>query len=245
MHNSDSTISLTCAQAREADRRAIQEFGIPGVVLMENAGRSAAEVILEVLGDAGAVVHGKPCDIYCGPGNNGADGYVIARYLANAGMVVQINLAMPRERLSGDAGVHFGIVEKMGLVIHEPPCHAAYGDRDDLNLGGATVVVDALLGTGSVGPPRGTVRGMIRTINAMKQRFASTVTVFAIDVPSGLDADTGIAGDPTIRANHTITFMAQKRGFLSSDANPFLGQTHVADIGIPSRIVERVSQMSL
>jgi NAD(P)H-hydrate epimerase len=226
-HDPDYGLTLTRAQSREADRRAIEEFGIPGVVLMENAGRSATEIIQSVASGSRNVV------ILCGPGNNGGDGYVIARYLANAGLSVQIVLAMARERIRGDAAVHFGVVEKMGLEIVEA--------QDSPNLALAGIIVDALLGTGSAGDPRSPISELILQIN--KSRIPGS-NVFAIDVPSGLDTDTGIPGSPTVVADHTVTFMASKTGFAAETARACLGQVHVVDIGIPPGIIKACSSGS-
>jgi NAD(P)H-hydrate epimerase len=211
---------LTREQVRALDRRAIDEFGIPGVVLMENAGRGAAEVLLS-LG-----VHG-PVAVCCGKGNNGGDGLVIARHLAGHGVAVRVLLFCQPEELSGDAAVNYQPVAKMGL-----PLTVYAGEKLNLSaleneLAAAEWVVDALFGTGLSGPVRAPLDGVIETINRCPGR------VLAVDIPSGLDCDTGQALGPTVRAHHTVTFAARKMGFASPAARPWLGRVHLVGIGVP------------
>ena len=223
---SNSEIILTRAEAREADRIAIEDYGIPGVVLMENAGRGAAEIIARLAGDRRTV------QIYCGPGNNGGDGYVIARHLTMAGFNVRVILACERGRIGGDAAVNLRIIEKMGFPIE--------GQGNPRPRESAELIVDALLGTGSSGDPRGEIAEAINLINKKKVQ-APTSIVFAVDIPSGLDADSGAAANPTVRADHTITFMGLKRGFTTECAKEYVGKVHVAHIGSPAELIKRES----
>src|SRR5437762_4226923 len=167
---------LNREQVREIDRRAIEEFGVPGVVLMENAGRGAAEVLLS-LGANGPVV------ICCGKGNNGGDGFVIARHLDNRGVGVRVLLFARPEELTGDAAVNFRIIERAGLPILIQPDLAALAGE----LAPAAWVVDALFGTGLSGALRPPFDAIIAAINA------SGRPVLAVDIPSGLDCDTGLS----------------------------------------------------
>ncbi|MFN4260396.1 MAG: NAD(P)H-hydrate epimerase [Gemmataceae bacterium] len=206
--------------AREVDRRAIEELGIPGVVLMENAGRNAAELLL-ALGVTGRVL------ICCGRGNNGGDGFVMARHLAIQKIPVRVLLFGAREELRGDAATHFTSIERMGV-----PLEVLAGEqwcRDTLrrHLQEAAWVVDALFGTGLSGPVRAPLDQVIEAINA------SSARVLAVDIPSGLDCDTGQPLSATVRADHTVTFVAAKQGFSAPAARPYLGQVHVVDIGAP------------
>ncbi|HYV36542.1 MAG TPA: NAD(P)H-hydrate epimerase [Gemmataceae bacterium] len=207
---------LTRAQVREIDRRAIEEFGVPGVVLMENAGRGAAEILLS-LGVKGPVV------ICCGKGNNGGDGFVIARHLDNRGIPVQVLLFAKPEDLTGDAAINYRIIERCGMPLLIQP--------DSLKLQALLAstdwIVDALLGTGLSGVVRGPIESVIRSINA------SAKPVLAVDIPSGLDCDSGQSLGTTIRATHTVTFVAEKVGFANPMAKEYLGQVHVVDIGAP------------
>lgn len=219
--------TLTRAQVREVDRIAIEEFGIPGVVLMENAGRSAAKILLA---DA------KPphrVAVVCGRGNNGGDGFVIARHLADAGVPVEVFLACDPATLSGDARTNFDIIERMALPLvgfDSPEAIASAAGR----LHAAAIIIDALLGTGFTGEVRPPLDQVIAAINASPGR------VIAIDVPSGLDCDTGRPTNATVRADETITFVAMKQGFARAEAAAFTGRVHVVDIGAPPQIIERV-----
>jgi NAD(P)H-hydrate epimerase len=214
---------LSREQSRALDRRAIEEFGVPGVVLMENAGRGTAESLL-ALGVAG------PVAICCGKGNNGGDGFVIARHLDNRGVAVRVLLFCRPEELTGDAAVMYGIIARSGLPI---TVHAGAVNTDDLRreLGTAEWVVDALFGTGLTGPVRAPFDAVIEAMNAAPGR------ILAVDIPSGMDCDTGQPLGATVRAQHTATMAALKKGFVEPAAQPWLGQVHVIDIGVPRRVL--------
>lgn len=225
-----SPFSLTRAQVRELDRRAMTEFGVPGVVLMENAGRGAAELLIRLNADRQRVL------IVCGPGNNGGDGFVMARHLENAGLTVWTFLFLPNPAgLSGDAAVQEQIWTRSGH--RTPAIHNGLSDHlrrvllEDLTLQRGWIV-DALFGTGltrPLGPPFDEV---VTAVNA------SGRPVLAVDLPSGLDCDTGEPLGPTIRATHTATFVAPKAGFENPAARPWLGEVHVLDIGAPKKLVD-------
>jgi NAD(P)H-hydrate epimerase len=219
---------LTRDQIREVDRRAIEEFGIPGIVLMENAGRSCAE-LLRGLGIAGRVT------VCCGKGNNGGDGFVIARHLDNWGVPVRVLLFARPDHLTGDAQTNFAILHKSGLpiIVHEGPDV----DRNALRreLGGAAWVVDALFGTGLGGPLRAPFDGIVEAVNG------GPAQVLAVDLPSGLDCGTGLPVGPTVRAHHTATFVALKKGFAVPGAKEWVGQVHVIDIGVPRAVLQAIN----
>jgi NAD(P)H-hydrate epimerase len=215
---------LSRAEVRELDRRAVEEYGVPGVVLMENAGRGAAEVLLW-LRVRGQVV------ICCGKGNNGGDGFVIARHLDNAGVSVRVLLFCAPEDLSGDAAINQRIIARAGLSIRIVTDKILNTELIRQELASAEWVVDALFGTGLSGPVREPFDGVIAAINESPAR------VLAVDIPSGLDCDTGAPVGPTIRAHHTVTFVAQKRGFANPMARDWLGQVHVVDIGAPRAVL--------
>jgi len=208
------------------DRRAAEEYGLGGLVLMENAGRGVADR-LEALGISGPVV------ICCGKGNNAGDGFVIARHLDLRGYEVRVLVWAEADELTGDAGVNFRVLQKMSLslVLFGKGHDAA---QLDAALAGAAWIVDALLGTGARGEPRAPLDAVIDQLNA------SPVPKLAVDLPSGLDCDTGEAAGHTIRAAHTCTFLAPKLGFLAPGAERYTGQVHVLDIGAPRRLVEDV-----
>jgi NAD(P)H-hydrate epimerase len=207
---------LTRAESRDFDRRAITEFGIPSLVLMENAGRGTVDV-LQALGVRGPVV------VCCGKGNNGGDGLVIARHLANRAIPTRVLLFAPADQLAQDAAVQWHIVQRLRL-----PAQVWSGDDVQLQsvLAGAEWIVDALFGTGLRGPMRPPFNRIAELINA------SGKPVLAVDIPSGLDAETGLPMGATVRATHTITFVAPKVGFQQPAAAAWLGQLHVVDIGV-------------
>jgi NAD(P)H-hydrate epimerase len=221
-------LTLNRRQSREVDRRAVDEFGMNGLVLMENAGRGVADLLCG-LGIAGPVL------VCCGKGNNGGDGFVVARHLDLRGYAVRILLWARPGELRGDAAANFEIATRAGLPID---VFAADHDaaRLDRRLADAAWVVDALLGTGSQGAPRRPLDAAIRQLNDQG------AAIVAVDLPSGLDADTGAAAEPTIRARHTCTFVAAKPGFLVPGADQFTGQVHVVDIGVPRRLVDSVAR---
>jgi len=214
---------LNREQLRQLDRRASDEYGVSGLVLMENAGRGVADKLCE-LAAAG------PVAIFCGPGNNGDDGFVLARHLDLRGIAVKVALCAARDKLSGDAATNFRILEKSGMAI--------YDVRDAKNVETVAAetawIVDALLGTGARGEPRAELAAVIDAINRQ------AAPVLAIDLPSGLDCDTGITSQHTIRAAHTCTLVAAKPGFDAPGANDYTGQVHVLDIGAPRKLLEDV-----
>ena len=219
---------VTRDQVRRIDKLAVERYGISGIVLMENAGRNAASIIDDDYGPTGQAF------ICCGPGNNGGDGCVIARHLDNFGWTVRVMLAGDPARLTHDAKVNYGIVEAMGL---DPVV------TSDLNgqlktagtVRGDEIVVDALLGTGFRGEVRSPTAELIHAINATENR-----SVVAIDLPSGLDCDSGTPSNATVCADLTVTFVAAKVGFEAKSAESYLGRVVVADIGAPRELIEQV-----
>ncbi|MEW6276245.1 MAG: NAD(P)H-hydrate dehydratase [Bacillota bacterium] len=209
---------VTAAEMRELDRQAIEEYGIPGVVLMENAGIKVVEVIREMLGD----VRGKKISIFVGKGNNGGDGLVVARHLFNLGAGVKVYLLASPEEITGDAFLNLRIWQKMGQEIR------TIADRDEFDLEESDLLVDAIFGTGFRGVPREPAASVIEAINA------SGKPVVAVDIPSGLEADTGLARGPCIRAVRTVTFGLPKLGLVLEPGASYAGKLHVADISIPA-----------
>jgi NAD(P)H-hydrate epimerase len=219
-------VLLSRDESRDLDRRAIQEYGMPGVVLMENAGRGCAD-LLRSLG-----VHG-PVVICCGKGNNGGDGFVIARHLDNAQIPVRVLLFATPEDLAGDAAIHYRSIAQAGLPI-ESPGPRPDGDWLRQALAPAEWIVDALFGTGLTGPVRPPLDQVIAAMNHRSAR------VLAVDIPSGLDCDTGQPLGPTVRADHTATFVSLKIGFSNPTAQAWLGRIHIVDIGIPRALISSV-----
>lgn len=218
--------SLTRAEVREIDRLTIEEFHLPGIVLMENAGRNAAWLLHERASAARVV-------IVCGKGNNGGDGFVMARHLENLGHAVRLVLACDPSDLRGDAATNWRVVEvsRIPSKVLADASQAVWAQ----DLAGADWIVDALLGTGATGAARGVIATAIEAVNAVAAR--DQVGVFAVDLPSGLDCDTGIAAGACIRAAVTGTFVARKRGFDRPAAHESLGEVHVLDIGAPAEVL--------
>jgi NAD(P)H-hydrate epimerase len=205
---------------RAVDRAAINEYGIPGIVLMENAARALADEALAMMPEsAGLVV------IVCGSGNNGGDGWALARHLHNAGSGVRI-APLGEPRAGGDAAVNCRICRNMKLreiIPADLPAHLAVCD----------LVVDAIFGTGLDRPVTGVAASTIESINH------SGRPVLAVDVPSGLDCDTGQPLGSTIRAARTVTFVARKPAMNVEAAAAYTGAVVVADIGVPGELLER------
>ena len=220
---------LSREQVREVDRWAIDDWGMAGLVLMENAGRGCVDVLCS-LG-----VHG-PVAICCGRGNNAGDGFVIARHLDLRGHAVRVLLFGDPAELRGDAAANFSLLEKCGLAVRV--VRASDDDAWQVDLDGAEWIVDALLGTGAKGPPRPPLDRVIERRNQQPARR------LAVDLPSGLDCDTGQAAPATFRADHTCTFVAAKRGFAAPAAQLYLGQVHVLDIGVPQKLVDQAARRS-
>lgn len=216
---------LTRHWVREIDRRAIAEFGMSGLVLMENAARGAVELLLK-LGAAGPIV------IACGKGNNAGDGFAMARLLDERRVPVKVLLWSDPAKLIGDAAANFAILQKCQIPIKVYDHYDAHSL--DHQLTGCDWIVDALLGTGASGEPRTPLDQVIAHLNRHPaQRLA-------IDLPSGLDCDTGVAARATIRADHTVTFVAPKPGLLLESAKTYVGKMHIAQIGAPRILVEDV-----
>jgi NAD(P)H-hydrate epimerase len=220
--------TLSRAQVREIDRRAIEEYGVPGIVLMENAGRGAAEVLMPLVSDEASVL------IICGSGNNGGDGFVIARHLDLRGIPVKVWLAAHPDKLTPDAAMNYQIVVKSGIRCEVCELPAINGLLYDINAYQQDVMVDALFGTGLSGPLGDPYDRIVAEINDKNGG-----TVVAIDIPSGLHCDTGKPLGPCVRADHTVTFIAPKAGFTNPEAKEWLGEVHVVGIGAPRVLLEQ------
>ena len=192
---------------------------------MENAAIHVVEVLKHITGSKSLLV-----DIVCGGGNNGGDGLAVARHLHNANYRVRLLLAVKPEKYSGDALINYRIVDRMKLTIipSEQILQHLADEEPDL-------IVDALFGTGLNQSPR---QDSIQIINAMNQNSAP---ILAIDLPSGLDCDTGLPLGPTcVVAHTTVTFVAEKAGFANPNSTQFAHQVVVADIGCPKEIIAQV-----
>jgi NAD(P)H-hydrate epimerase len=222
---------LSRAQMRAFDRHAIEACHVPSVVLMENAGRGATDVLVRTLleGDA----EGATVVVVCGTGNNGGDGFVIARHLLVRGGKVEAYLVGDAARLTPDARTQHDAWRGLGGVVHELGAGADVALLDRATAE-ADVVVDALFGTGLDRPIEGHHARVVASMNA------SPAPVFAVDLPSGLDADTGGALGVVVEASVTVTFAHHKLGLLTPAGAERAGEVHVVDIGVPAALVAHV-----
>ena len=222
-------VGLTTEQMVEVDRLMIEEYGILLMQMMENAGRNLAELAWRMLGGAGEVVTGMPGHegkrvvVLCGRGNNGGGGMAAARHLHNRGAAVGVKLVGDPAGMKEIPAHQWDILQVMGLT-----------QADDPDLSRADLVVDALIGYGLSGNPRGVTAEWIRRANAAGR------PILALDAPSGLDTTTGSAGDPCIKAQSTMTLALPKVGLLSPGAAAVTGGLYVADISVPPELYRRL-----
>lgn len=237
----EGALTVDRAGLREIDRLAVDEFGLPSVVLMENAARGVAGACLERLRESprSGVV------ICCGPGNNGGDGFAAARHLHNAGAKVVIVLAADPGDLARDAAMNHAVARRMGIPVARADAAEPRATFDSVadELDAPLVVVDALLGTGLDRPVTGALAEMIASINAARRAGAFVV---AVDLPSGMNADTGeplgAPPDDGVHADVTVTFVGVKPGFWTARARPYLGRVQVVDIGAPAELSRRFAR---
>jgi NAD(P)H-hydrate epimerase len=214
---------VTAAEMRALDRATIDDIGIPALTLMETAGRAVAHVALEMLETSGHIA------VVCGPGNNGGDGFVAARVLRDLGHDAVVYLAAPRDSVKGDAAAHLAILERAGgfvRMIDSPPGLDELGDE----IANAILAIDALFGVGLARPITGHLADVVAAINAAPLRLA-------VDIPSGLDADTGRVLGTCVEADGTVTMAALKIALASAPGFAHCGTIDVADIGVPSGVI--------
>ncbi|MGQ0613030.1 MAG: NAD(P)H-hydrate epimerase [Planctomycetaceae bacterium] len=210
---------LNRREARTLDRIAIEELGIPGLLLMENAGRGIAAAAREMLaGDP------KPVLVTCGPGNNGGDGFAAARHLLAADVDVRVHLAAPAESHDpgSDAGRNLAMLRALRAPVTTKP-----------RFRESALVVDALFGTGLTRPLEGAWAALVARING------AGVPVLAVDIPSGLDADTGGILGAAVRATVTATMVAPKAGFDRGEGPAHVGRVVVVGLGYPASSIDR------
>jgi NAD(P)H-hydrate epimerase len=217
---------FTAEEMRRLDERAVTALGIPGATLMENAGRGAAAVVLDVLGTRR---RGARVTLVCGKGGNGGDGFVAARWLKRAGARPTVWVTAAESEMRGDAAAKLRALRRCGVRPRRVESEAAVA----ADLGAADLVVDALLGTGSRGAPSGLVARLIELINGAGR------PVVALDIPSGASADGEPVSGPAVRAAVTATFAGLKRGLLAGPAASLAGRLRVVPIGIPEAEVGR------
>jgi NAD(P)H-hydrate epimerase len=224
---------FTAEEMRRLDQRAISELGIPGRTLMENAGRAAADVVLDALRERRRGPRGARVVVVCGKGGNAGDGFVAARRLRAHDVRVRVLLLNAPAEIGGDAAVKYRELRRSGIrpeIVGDAAAATAALARADL-------VVDAMLGTGARGSPTPPIARMIERINA------SGRPVVALDVPSGLSADGDPPPGPVVRATLTVTFAGLKRGLLLGEGAALAGRVRVAPIGIPPAEVSREARL--
>lgn len=243
-HTPSEILVFSRAGARDLDRAASAELGMPSILLMENAAVAVAQACVELIAARGL----RRIGVVCGPGNNGGDGLALARHLANRGVDPLVALAAAPGAYRGDAAVNLHIVEQMGLRVLDPIVSLApqcaleilhrdgrdhSGDRDPKDV----LVVDALVGTGLDRPVSPPMDQAIRWMNSLRGRGATTV---AVDIPTGLDCDSGRPlGPMAVRADVTVTLAGLKRGFLEPQSREYTGGILVGDIGVPVSLMKR------
>ncbi|RUL53573.1 NAD(P)H-hydrate dehydratase [Lysinibacillus antri] len=206
------------------DQYTMETIGLPGVVLMENAGGAVVQEIVRDFPELKTTIV-----ILAGSGNNGADGFVIARKLMDIGYPVQLWLATEQSKLTGDAKIHFNVYKKRGLPLH-------FFTEENIELLNshillADVIIDALLGTGINGEVRSPIKEIIELVNQ------SPKPIYAVDIPSGVNATTGEVNNIAVKASKTITFVMPKIGFFVGDGPKFIGEWKAAEISVPENLV--------
>jgi len=228
---------LTRSQTRAADHFAINQLQIPGIVLMENAGRGCAEILIrELTSTDQSTQHPRRLPqilVCCGPGNNGGDGFVIARHLQIAGIPSQVILMAEPSTYSGDALINLKILEKMPIprLLWGKDCDPHRFVELCHNAHQPCWIVDALLGTGFSGALREPYVELVEAINQAPCRR------LAVDIPTGLCCDSGTVQNSCIKADITCTFIGNKMGFLNPSAQTYLGRVQVVSIGVPAEMI--------
>jgi NAD(P)H-hydrate epimerase len=218
---------LDARQMRKADERAIQEYGIHGLILMENAGIGVVRALSDHVED----LEQKRIVVLCGKGNNGGDGFVITRHLKTMGLEPRVILLARVENLQGDARINADIAHKFGIPIREVPDQESWKSHRE-EVVAADILVDAILGTGLEKPVSGFYSEVISAINA------SSAWIVSVDVPSGLSSDKGEIIGPAVDADLTVTFACPKYCHVFPPAENLVGDVVVADISMPDEILE-------
>ena len=227
MNSGTEIPAVTTAQMAEVDRLMIETYGISLVQMMENAGKNLAELARRRLG--GQVI-GKRIATVCGAGNNGGGGMVAARHLSNWGAEVQAWLAADPKKLKDVPERQWRILQRIGVAKY------IAGEIEDplTGINKPDLILDALIGYGLNGNPRGRAAEWIEWMNL------SNVPIISLDAPSGLDTTSGVPGNPCIRANATLTLALPKTGLLAPEAKPYAGDLFLADISVPSRLYQQL-----
>ncbi|MBM4288666.1 MAG: NAD(P)H-hydrate epimerase, partial [Deltaproteobacteria bacterium] len=223
---------VTAAQMRQLDQQTIEEIGVPSIVLMENAGRTTYQILRQEFPDLDG-----PVVVLAGRGNNGGDGFVVARYLANAGFEVMVLLLAEKSQIGGDARINLGILDQLTVPVREIITEEDLLDQIPL-LEDASLLVDAIFGTGLSSEVKGLYRTAISILND------TPAPVLAIDIPSGLSADTGHPLGVAVLADVTVTYGWPKIGQIFPPGRDLVGRLWQVDISIPPNLAE-ISRLEL
>ncbi len=205
--------TVSSSEMQELDRRTIEDIGVPSIVLMENAGRGVSDIALEMLGGGAR----KKVAIFCGPGNNGGDGFVAARYLARRGIEVEVHIIGQKSKIKNDPKINLEILKKSGVEAEEILSPAKLH---------CDLIIDAIFGIGLKGEVKGAARDIIKDLNVYG------IPILSADVPSGLDADTGEVLGEAVKAKKTATMQFAKKGFYINKGPEHAGDVVVVDVGI-------------
>ncbi|MFH1868091.1 MAG: NAD(P)H-hydrate epimerase [Candidatus Omnitrophota bacterium] len=217
--------TVTSSRMRHIDRDAICFFGMPSLILMENAGMAVAEAVLRRVKKISTT---PPVSIFCGKGNNGGDGMVCARYISNAGIAPKLYIIGGISSLKGDSAIQLKVLDSFSIKWSEiKDKNSLSGLRKSFKAG---VIVDAIFGIGFSGQADGIYKDIIDMINSKKGYKIS------VDVPSGLDATKGVVKGSCVKADETVTMGFAKTGFYKNDGPEYTGKIKVADIGLPKRL---------
>lgn len=222
---------VTASEMQGMDRKTIEEFGLPGRVLMENAGKGATQIFLKRFDPLSS----RKVGILAGRGNNGGDGFVIARYLAQKGLGVTVFLLAHRSRVRGDAAENLALLKSLDILVVELPDQKSFSTSIKINILHQDILVDAILGTGLKSDVKGYFKKIIEFVNGLNK------PVFSVDIPSGLNSDTGQPCGVCVRAHTTATFAYPKTGHILCPGADYSGNLEVVDIGIPLHVAEEVS----
>ena len=220
-------IRLEAQHLKALDKKAQDDYGIPGLILMENAGLRAFEVAFKLLKKRKS----KSVFMFCGPGNNGGDGFVVARHLLNHNVKVRVFLLSASDKIKGDALINYRILKKLGAQIITLPS-ISYLRNAAVTLNKAGLIIDAIFGIGLNKEIVGFIEEVIGEVNK------AGVPVLSLDVPSGLCATTGKVFGCCIRAHTTVTFGVSKKGFYKADGPGKVGKLIVADISLPRDLLK-------
>jgi ADP-dependent NAD(P)H-hydrate dehydratase / NAD(P)H-hydrate epimerase len=227
---------VTASEMQQMDRETIDSFGLPGRLLMENAGRGVIDVMVKTFPGITSSDRDQRIGIIAGRGNNGGDGFVIARYLSGMGASVSVYLISDRAAVKGDAGANLKLLDALKVPVVEITDTALLAQHHT-DMSHCRIWVDALLGTGLNADVKGLFRAVIELVNSLNR------PVIAVDIPSGLNADTGMICGACIKAHTTVTFGFPKIGHILFPGAGVTGRLETIDIGIPPHIVRNIEPM--